>query len=245
MIIDRLRRFVSEYRFPHHLWRIGYAVYRPCIGFRDTLRVKLSLAAQGARVGEGFKSFGPSYIRCKESGSIVIGNSVTMISAPRCNLVGISQRSAIQTYAGATVTIGDRVGLSGVILSSRSSIEIGSRTKIGGNARIFDHDFHSKDASIRGTARDQEHVASLPVKIGEDVFVGCDVLVLKGSDIGDRSIIGAGAVVCGLKVPPDSVVGGNPAKVIGRVGLGKVHGLRELAGSDSEMPPDRIGGPAV
>ena len=37
--------------------------------------------------------------------------------------------------------------------------------------------------------------------------------ILKGSSIGDRSIVSAGSVVCGLDVPPDSLVRGNPAVV--------------------------------
>jgi maltose O-acetyltransferase len=50
------------------------------------------------------------------------------------------------------------------------------------------------------------------------------VLILKGVHIGDRAIIGAGAVVT-RDVPPDTVVGGNPARVV-----------KQLAGPAAELP---------
>lgn len=55
-----------------------------------------------------------------------------------------------------------------------------------------------------------------PVKIGYGTFVGVNAIVLPGVEIGRCSIIGAGAVVT-KSVPEYSVVGGNPAKVIGDV----------------------------
>lgn len=51
------------------------------------------------------------------------------------------------------------------------------------------------------------------VKIGNNVFVGTGVIILCNTRIGDNVIIGAGSVVSG-DVPSNSVVAGNPAKVI-------------------------------
>jgi maltose O-acetyltransferase len=52
-----------------------------------------------------------------------------------------------------------------------------------------------------------------PVEIGDNVFVGMGVKILKGSTIGDDSVIGAGAVVTG-DIPAGVVAAGNPARVI-------------------------------
>lgn len=51
------------------------------------------------------------------------------------------------------------------------------------------------------------------VVIGNDVWIGSDVIILSGVTIGDGAVIGVGSVVT-ADVPPYSIVGGNPAKVI-------------------------------
>ena len=51
------------------------------------------------------------------------------------------------------------------------------------------------------------------VRIGHRVWVGANSVVLDGADIGDNVIVSAGSVVQG-RIPPNSVVLGNPAKVI-------------------------------
>lgn len=57
---------------------------------------------------------------------------------------------------------------------------------------------------------------SEPVVIEEDVLIGANSIILKGSRIGARSIIGAGSVVSGF-VPSDCVAAGNPCKIIRRI----------------------------
>jgi maltose O-acetyltransferase len=52
-----------------------------------------------------------------------------------------------------------------------------------------------------------------PVVIGDDVWIGGQVIILPGVKVGSHSIIGAGSVVT-KDVPQYAVVGGNPAKVI-------------------------------
>jgi acetyltransferase-like isoleucine patch superfamily enzyme len=52
-----------------------------------------------------------------------------------------------------------------------------------------------------------------PVSIGNDVWIGANVCILPGVNIGDGAIIAAGAIV-NRDVPPYSIVGGVPARVI-------------------------------
>ena len=51
------------------------------------------------------------------------------------------------------------------------------------------------------------------IRIGNDVWIGGGALVLPGVTIGDRSIVGAGSVVV-HNVPPESLVVGNPARIV-------------------------------
>ena len=52
--------------------------------------------------------------------------------------------------------------------------------------------------------------------IGKNVFLGANAVILPGIKVGDNAIIGAGAVVT-KNVPPDSIVVGNPAKIVSTV----------------------------
>lgn len=105
--------------------------------------------------------------------------------------------------------------MSSPVISSRASVKIGDRVNLGGNVRIYDHNFHSLDPLHRqDPARDQANIKSARVQIDDDVFVGANVMILKGVHIGARAVIGAGAVVALKEIPPDSIVVGNPAKVV-------------------------------
>ena len=69
---------------------------------------------------------------------------------------------------------------------------------------------------IRCTSDDRMHIKTAPIIIEDDVFVGTNAIILKGTKIGARSIVAAGSVVFGLQIPPDSLVKGNPAQIIKR-----------------------------
>lgn len=85
-------------------------------------------------------------------------------------------------------------------------------------------DFHSLDpADRRDGRRDDVAVAARPVHIGDDVFVGANSIIPKGTTIGDRAIIGAGSVVCG-RGPAAEIWAGNPARRVRRLGEPKAAG---------------------
>lgn len=84
-------------------------------------------------------------------------------------------------------------------------ITIGNNVTLS-NAKILAHDGSTKRAL--GYSRVGR------VTIGDNVFVGAGAVILPGVTIGNNVIIGAGAVIA-KDIPEDSVVVGNPAKVIG------------------------------
>jgi acetyltransferase-like isoleucine patch superfamily enzyme len=111
----------------------------------------------------------------------------------------------------ARIEIGDRTEFNNnlMIKSEGPGVRIGRDGLFGANVEIFDSNFHDLDPSRRkaGTQR------MAPVEIGDNVFVGMGVKILKGSSIGSDSVIGAGSVVTG-SIPAGVVAAGNPARVI-------------------------------
>jgi serine acetyltransferase len=89
------------------------------------------------------------------------------------------------------------------------SLVIGKNVAIGPDCYITDHD-HGMDPGKPPLA--QPMVGS-PTRIGDWVWIGANVVVLKGVTIGERTIIGAGSVVT-KSIPADVIAAGVPARVI-------------------------------
>jgi len=94
--------------------------------------------------------------------------------------------------------------------TSLKFIHMGCNCRITSGVRILGHDYSY--AVVRPT-----HHAMLRktghTRIGNNVFIGYNSIILMNTTIGDNVIIGAGSVVSGI-VPPNVIVAGNPAKVI-------------------------------
>jgi serine acetyltransferase len=93
------------------------------------------------------------------------------------------------------------------------SVEIGCHCLIAGGVIIRDYDGHPTDATARRSHRPVSMDSVRSVIIGDDVWIGQGAVILKGVTIGDRSIVAACSVVT-KDVLPDSIVAGNPARVV-------------------------------
>jgi acetyltransferase-like isoleucine patch superfamily enzyme len=112
----------------------------------------------------------------------------------------------------ACVSIGERTTINNgfTAIAETTAIEIGKRCMIGPHVTIFDTDFHPLDRQKR-SAGEQPNRA--PVRIGDDVFIGAGVTILKGVSVGDGAVLGANAVVI-ADIPADAIAAGNPARVL-------------------------------
>lgn len=111
------------------------------------------------------------------------------------------------TDCGKNIAIGKNVFInSGCRFQDQGGIVIGDGALIGHNVVLTTLN-HDECPSKRATM----HPA--PVLIGKNVWIGASVTVVPGVTIGDGAIIAAGAVVT-KDVPPNTVVGGVPAKEI-------------------------------
>jgi maltose O-acetyltransferase len=154
-------------------------------------------------------------------GSIAFGRDVelgwrtsTLFHVGYCHLEASTTASAIE------VGDGSRINNNAFIKSEGPGIRIGAGALLGSDVTIYDSDFHDLRAGRRRDGRPRMGA----VELGEDVFVGDRVLILKGVRIGAHSVIGAGSVVTS-SIPEGVIAAGNPARVIG-----------EIPDGDAEIP---------
>ena len=187
------------------------------LNFPTTLRIKmyprinrLILKANGAVFGKNLQI--PGKVSWLIRGArITIGDNFYLSSGNGVNPIASNLQADVYVEPGATLTIGNNVGMSSTRLWIHESARIGNNVKIGGCVLITDTDAHPMDYMARRSSN--EGTKSAPVVIEDDVWVGAHCIILKGVTIGARSIIGAGSVVT-KSIPADCVAAGNPCRVI-------------------------------
>jgi acetyltransferase-like isoleucine patch superfamily enzyme len=111
----------------------------------------------------------------------------------------------IEVYSGGVLSIGKGTYLNrNVQIVVQESVVIGQQVKIGWDTVIMDTDLHGHSG---------KPARSRPVVIGDNVWIGCRALILKGVRIGDGAIVAAGAIVT-KDVPPLAVVASPSASVL-------------------------------
>lgn len=171
------------------------------------------LKKKGAVLGRNVQIPGKLNLVISGNNDIGIGDNFYFSSGDAVNPISSNLQGAIYLENGASLKIGNNVGMSSTRMWVHDSVAIGDNVKIGACVLITDTDAHPLDYLARRTSNDG--TKSAPIVIEDDVWVGAHSIILKGVTIGARSIIGAGSVVT-KNIPPDCVAAGNPCRVIKR-----------------------------
>lgn len=130
-----------------------------------------------------------AHIKRYGKGKIILGYNLDI--APSCTIVA---------YDGV-VNIGDGTYFNRqCMISSHDSVTVGSGCMFGPGVKIFDNNHRfSKDAGV------SSNLSYAPIIIGNNCWIASDVIILKGAQIGDNCVIGAGCII-NEKIPAGSIV---------------------------------------
>ena len=168
-----------------------------------------------ARVSRDFKSCGKRFlcekrIRIWHPQFIELGNKVHIFAS---SILAVHRNSLTSKYGhikiGNNVVIGESTHI-----SSANDITIGDNVLMGRRCTITDNSHGSSTASDIKIAPTKRNIVSKgKVSIGKNVWLGDNVIILPGVNIGEGCIVGASSVVT-HSAPPKSVLVGNPAQII-------------------------------
>lgn len=95
---------------------------------------------------------------------------------------------------------------SGCYISGSNGIEVGYNLRVGPGVKIIAADHDVNDYA--------KHTSGPPIKIGDNVWLGSNSVILPGVEIGNHTVVAAGAVVNKSFKEGNCILGGVPAKVI-------------------------------
>jgi acetyltransferase-like isoleucine patch superfamily enzyme len=170
-----------------------------------------------------------------------VGHGVKLIGARRLVLgrfVTIEDYATVDGYCREPLTIGDRtkIGAYTTISCTSHLSSVGVGLRIGNDCGISEYSyfgaaggidigndvimgqyvsFHSQNHVFEESDRliREQGVTAKGIKVGNNVWIGAKATFLDGSEVGDNSVVAAGAVVNG-RFGPNVVLAGVPARVV-------------------------------
>jgi acetyltransferase-like isoleucine patch superfamily enzyme len=172
------------------------------VGRKSRLRLEKGsriIIAKGGLLTLGIKYNGSNgaFLEIKKGGTLRIEGRAHLMKG-----------DSVEIARDATLTIGDDTFINeNTNIICHSSVTIGSHCAIGWGNNILDSDLHYviKD--------DIKSAKVAPVIIGDHVWTGLNVVILKGVTIGNNSVVAAGSMVT-KDIPEHVLSAGSPARVI-------------------------------
>jgi len=133
----------------------------------------------------------------------------------------IVEAAIIFDRAGGTVRIGERTFIGASTLVCAEGIDVGDDVLVSWGCTVVDHNSHALPWKERSRdveqwyegRKDWKPVERAAVRIGNKAWIGFNAIILKGVNIGEGAIVGAGSVVT-RDVPAFTIAAGNPARPI-------------------------------
>ena len=141
------------------------------------------------------------------------------MDTPPYRRFSLGRRSVVEAFSCVNNAVGDviigdhtRIGLHNTIIGP---VTIGSHVNLAQGITVTALNHNFADTSLR---IDEQGVSTKAVTIEDDVWVGANAVILPGVTVGRHAVIAAGAVVT-KDVPPFSIVGGVPARMLKELGV--------------------------
>lgn len=126
-----------------------------------------------------------------ENSSIILGQAIRAHSGTK-----------LRVRKDGRLTIGKNTSFNyGCIVTCHKEIKIGEGVEFGPNVLIYDHDH---DFKVAGGIKEKKFNYG-KVEIGDNVWIGANTVILRGTKIGNNSVIGAGSVIKG-EFPDNCVI---------------------------------------
>ncbi|MFM7309755.1 MAG: acyltransferase [Flavobacteriales bacterium] len=187
------------------IWNKLYAFHFSLLDAWTSMITRFAWRLRGVRLGRSCMFYGHMRLFKTSKAHIQIGNQCHFRSRSTSNLIGIRNPCILSAHLPTSqLIIGDNCGFSGTVIGAFVEVKLGNHVRCGANTLITDSDWHPEDPRA-GEPK--------PVHIGDHVWLGYGVTVLKGVTIGENSVIGAGSVVVS-DIPSHVIAAGNPCKVI-------------------------------
>ncbi len=209
------------------LYAVYWALRRPYNLYQE------AVLKRTAMVGKKVRIFVHAEWTNRHRQQLVIGDHV------------ILGKVVLHVHDKGMLKISDFAALSGVRIECAERVEIGKYCQISYNVEIHDNNSHPIDPTMRkeqiiGVHRDRTahgsiyHSETRAVLIEENAWIGHDVIILKGVRVGRNAIVATGSVVT-KDVPENTIVAGNPARIVKTLSYQDTDGAHEKMARTTAM----------